>query len=1366
LISDYNREESRATEYSGRVLLELIQNANDAGTEYTDRVDIHIELTEDHLLIANTGNPFGEDGMESLLISDNSPKQFRADAIGYKGLGFRSILNWTSSVLILSGELSVAFDDQIAADFLTELRAESSEIDEEVREFEANGISTPIATLSVPYWLDQATVEQRNLGAAHERCQQLQEDGFETVICVPIDDSTIVDEVQAEINRLSEDVTLFLEQTRSLEIQSPERTVQWEIERSGETVEIQTGDGQPQTWNIIPEKGKIPERYQGPDQTKDQYEIKIATPMTGVDKSLVSKTLSVFFPTEVAFPFPILAHATFEVTDNRNHLVESEVNEFVADRLATLMARTAESIKQDQEHPWLAFSTVSPDGPIDDTLNRLSTDGPETTFEDVLREALSKSEIVPVYGGGFGSPNTLSRIDGDFEGLLDFETFSDVCRYPGEQRLRTALSEMGVPELPYEELRSKLNEITDQLSTEDRAAIIYQLVTNDLITDEPTPTLLIDSNSEPITPEERVFLPPQSDQTLLPEWISQNFLDSDLTAHLEEKFAASTNRELTRMLKPFDVNEYDVNRLIQSTVAEANERVRDAPDQELQWRQKMISVLWMLRSTRDGEFTPPSDLTVQLPNRTGGTRPAEELYLGNEYPDGQLLEELYQPVDPGMLVATPDTLGLSEEPADVQDFLCWIGVANRPRVIERDDPTAGYKEYILEELDYPLEFGDLRFETADDLPSSSHRKRLKGLSTIDRLEDILEHADPHAILCMLSDMGDHFELWQRQGDTDAEFEVKPKRRQNWRQLDHQILPAYPTWLIRTTSWLPVEDGERTPPELCSLSQDARSLSPAIGYPAVDMNHRLFDEFGMDRSSVKIALQRAGVAATLEDLSWDSFYQVLLKLPEIDPDGEYAQRMYSLILSKDGSPSGEKYNEFRTSGKMLGSKDNETSYYPVDELRFPESRALPTVVIDQYPIVNLQTQESPARVKKRFGVEPLSIDNLQLSSLEHVPHHLSDGFETEVEHLERFVYALRMDTTRERQARRAIEEFDILLCDSFEAIAKVGGEEISIELEAGSFLIWESTAYLVPDTLDVERSPVHDENVAGLLGEVFSTILEVDVQKEVYILATASDRMKVFPIISGKSKDTISEAWDRFQAEDSAEFPTPVIEEERHSPESPPEDTSDISSNGDSETNEPITPRPQRIDNETEVETEQRDLDTIDKRNISTRRVQRNSASPTTRGRRQVADGDRAEDLCLKFEENQGRYPIKVAGIQGSESYRCDIISFESEDRKQEFLNSYEAQLIDRYIEVKASTTRKSSITLKGNQLTAAQDYRERYFLYRAYESTDDASEYEIVVLNDPIRHEDAITRTLDINPFYTEASDCYQLDIQIDSQST
>ena len=55
LVSDFNGEKTFVTDYIGREILELLQNANDAAAKAGKRGNVHFELLPAGLIAANTG---------------------------------------------------------------------------------------------------------------------------------------------------------------------------------------------------------------------------------------------------------------------------------------------------------------------------------------------------------------------------------------------------------------------------------------------------------------------------------------------------------------------------------------------------------------------------------------------------------------------------------------------------------------------------------------------------------------------------------------------------------------------------------------------------------------------------------------------------------------------------------------------------------------------------------------------------------------------------------------------------------------------------------------------------------------------------------------------------------------------------------------------------------------------------------------------------------------------------------------------------------------------------------------------------------------------------------------------------------------
>lgn len=101
-------EEQRKDDYSGRVILELIQNIDDAAVGHKNAQAKFI-LTNNKLHILNQGTPFTEDTLNKLRKGGLSTKENNNETTGSKGIGFRSLLNWSNDIRIYSDIFAIQF---------------------------------------------------------------------------------------------------------------------------------------------------------------------------------------------------------------------------------------------------------------------------------------------------------------------------------------------------------------------------------------------------------------------------------------------------------------------------------------------------------------------------------------------------------------------------------------------------------------------------------------------------------------------------------------------------------------------------------------------------------------------------------------------------------------------------------------------------------------------------------------------------------------------------------------------------------------------------------------------------------------------------------------------------------------------------------------------------------------------------------------------------------------------------------------------------------------------------------------------------------------------------------------------------------
>ena len=1348
LISGFNREKSHAKDYHGRELLELIQNADDAGIGFPEENKLLIKLTQDALFIANTGIPFSPEGIKSLMVSDNSPKQLlRAKCIGYKGLGFRSVLGWASAIVIISGNLSIGFNEKLAIEWLQNLRNESQKVDHKVKKFEESGILNPIATLSIPYLLSSNNIRERYLKQIYIEAQSIQIEGYDTVICIQFKhpDKTRK-QVQNQIHSLSNEILLFLQCLKSIKIESPERNEYWEVERKEKEIVISPQGNKPKRWKLFKREGIIPKEYLKPEQALENiFEIKLAIPTEPVK----TDKLFVFFPTEVVFPFPILAHATFELGGNRQHLIKSDVNSFIGQELADLMAKSAEEIKYDNDDPWYALYTISPRGEIDPILNNLEFLGENEgkSFLEILRERIKKYALLPVRNKSFEKPEKAKRIKGNFDDLLDGELFHDLCIFTEDSFLIKQLENLEVDYIDYEKLRERINKICGELTIEQRAEIIYLLVENDLIKGEP-PELLIDENREKISTTSPVLLPSEGRTFSLPLWVPQKIINSELTAYLRKKFQVSRIRDLVLKLQSFKVQEYNMVSLISAIVAETNRRVKENPDRELEIRQEMVQAIWNLYSSIDEKVVLPERISVILPTRKGEFKTAKELYFGREYESGRILEYLYINIAPNLFVGTPKQLGFSNKSEDVEKFLSWLGVAQSPRQIMINVKKDGFLEYVLASLKYPAKFEEFLIEDIKKL--KSYNKNFKNVQSIDGLEEILKKSDPHAVICWIA-VNPDVDSWRLFGDKKAIFEIWPPYKQYGRRLQDQYIPSYPFWLLKTFNWLPTSTGDKQSPNKCCLARGAKDLSPIIGYPAIDIDHPLIKELNLDITAIRNALTKVGVVTDLDDLPWDSFYEILLELPNIDPEGKQAKSLYRTLIGRtdtDPPPSGEKYEKFMAEGKMFGRLNGKGEYYPLKKLYYLDNQTLPEHIASQYPLLELDKRRGALKVKKLFGIEQLTRDKINIKVSEVEEHPRSQDFQSEIERIKPYIYSLRVEEDTDRRELRILKRVMITLCKRVKGTILVDNSEKEFELKEGESITLDSEAYLVAEPHYDFPFLLQDELIADAVGEIFANYLRVDISSDIARIASCSNEVRnklLDRITGGSGEERVNKTKEIYEVQEKTEmeFPKPPHweppkQDSERTPQKGVDETADLEVDAVTETVGTVS-------------VSAKEVPYTPKREIS-KRLKLNPKPRCSLSPKRRVDPDRAENLAVQFEKAQNRLPKKISYFQGVESYGCDIISFKNESQMKFFIETGNPRFVERFIEVKGRSSDKGSVSLKGNELTSAQKYREKYYIYRIYEDMDNGV-FELIELGDPLGSEkDAIDLQYEINPFRSQKS--------------
>ena len=1350
LISAYNREINYTRDYHGRELLELLQNADDSGVDFGHRNKVAIVLMREGLCIANTGNPFSESGIKSLMVSDNSPKKKdRARYIGNKGLGFRSILSWTSCPFILSGNLALGFDRCRAQMWLDTIGNRNEILRQKiVAQIENQGEQQLVPTLAIPAILDASggteglVPDADGFSAVWTQAKQLREDGYDTVIALPFTEFNAYQEAQEQLDEIGREILLFTKHLASLTVQWSDRKRHWWVDRADDIVEIKSDDEQTQIWQVFELLGDIPDHLLRDDLKKTPgYEINIAVPADQVE---TPPFLFNYFQTQVRFPYPVIAHATFEMVNNRQNIPLTDANRYLVGKLAELMAQVAEA-SHDTRDPWRPLSFISANNTLDPILERMG-------FRQALTAAAKDRAVVPIRVGHMVKPCDAKRLKTRAGAWLPRAYFGDVVELTDNDTLYSMLDELDVPILSEQTLSSRLEQVSQTLELAERAALIVGLTRSRLMPQKPTPPLLTDHSGEIIPATFQVFLPPEKTSGLtLPDWMSLRMLNSGLNSALRQQFGSGV-RNLTNNLDLYRLSEYSLQALTQAVVAQANERIKSEPEQERLFRDEAFKAIFDLyqASIGEGDSPRPPNASVQVLTAAGSYAPASSLYFSDDYPCGKLTQALYGALSSKLLVAAPTALQIEYEADVVECCLRWLGVADRPRIIQKTSHgdknsqeylPQDYQEFVKSRLTYPAEtFHAEAFEHPSKLEWAIFSK----VESVDRLEELIQFAAPPALLAWVA-LDERVENWRRQGDTAASVGLTPPSKIQFRRI-RQPIPSYVSWILEQKPWLPTSNGNNQPPGRCitaaSLAEELKAILPR---PALVPTLPIFQELGVDQLSFRNALQRVGVRQSLEELSQDEIYQLLLDLPHLDSTGQCAKSLHrALMLRPDESTATESHikAKFLRCGKLWGVKDNSFGYYPVSELHYVGTNVVPQVVARLIPRLELDKKQGPQKVQRVFGVQTLDSSKWEVKVTSMTICGNNEAFAREGELLKPYVYAFRLFSDPNADGQRKLRNLKLHLCRHVEGIATVGGAKHPFALkDKGEMIVDDDAVYLYTDfSYD---QPFNDVVLMDAVGEVLSEVLGVERGSDFARLASApeSQRIALLARVLGATPDDAKHLLG--QAQEKLNMKIEEILRPDHNPVYVPPPVVRPPDTVVSPSQEENTITDQKSENPQVV---------LTKGPLNAVSVQNQQHTPTAAGRKvelrvqatplgtrlphtdaRVTDAARCEEFAVRFEEAQSRYPLLVSQLKGLRGYGCDVLSFVSSERREQFISQPDnpnTELVERFIEVKGKNSENSTIELRGNELLKAQQFGPRFYLYRVYEETK--GEFLVLILDNPL----------------------------------
>ena len=1348
LLGHARSERQTADDYAGRELLELVQNAADAAAEMGGGGRVRIEIDAQGLMVANTGHPFRTGGVESLMTPNASDKPGRkVTLIGAKGLGFRSLLNWSHEPVISSGALEIGFSRAHAEAMIASLAVESGQIATLVQAED----DPPVPVLAFPAFGDALSAIH---GAADRslvgRARNLRALGYETVVAAPFDDERAMGRAVRQAGEFEPTFLLFVESLEEIELKiSDQPLVRWSRTSVGEdTYRIVADVGgivSEQSWICMRRRGELVVRGRRKPRV---YELSVAL---RTDESNSPGVLHSYFPTSIPLPFPALLHATLELDSNRKAIKEdSDLNAGVLTELGAFYVDTLARLSRLKR--------------VTNPLDYLARTGtfPQTlkAFEAEVYRAARPLKIIPTIRGGRVS-GAVGRVGPvGYETYLPTRLFGELIRCRGAED-RAVLERLDVEVLSAESLLRTLRR--SELTLDERAKAVVGIARS-LDAKHHHRWLLLDQNGRSMKDGNTPFPPPAGGDKLpqLPDWAKARFIDPNLWRLMLRRIEGNHWRDKLKKLGGFGISEYSNESVIASLRTQAARALkggrRDAGDVQR-------SLLRTLHSLYDPTNRNPPGVFKVL-SADGAWRDARELHLSSSFGQPGRVNAALFATAPQYLLAQAEQNGLEAAAPDAGAFFEWIGVNRWPRAISSEAP-ADLRPVILRALpdEITVTDGNSHQDFGKSEISWGYNAKCEA-SMIVGLEGILATAESDAILAWLA-LDQRFDpAWPTRFATTMIGRKDGKA--NFRRYKG-ALPDLVRERIASTPWLACRDDFHHRPRDTMIQPGRLTELFSVPRPAAIGSE---ETYGLTQALWRRGLENAQVPQGLADLSEAKVFTLMKGLKARGVGEDTVRRLYQQILELEGFDAGAAPGEradFVVNGMVQVHRGHARDWVRPADALYADQTGFPLAAREFLSLIDLPPRRNTGNVLERFGVSALSQQKyaLEITAMEDEVGPAAAMLRSDLAAARPYIRALRLADANVTPRLRRFDRLELKVAREAAIAVTIGDRRTEGAVEHWTHVLEKDTLIVA---IDGHQQPgrisalAHEAMADGIAevfdlqnGSEFARLLGAQGEglraillrrmlpnlSDEEIADLLSDVAVVDEAYEPARIDAATLARGPATGADAAAAPSPsTLPPGAPAPSPPP---------SPGPAHKPVNPAAVSATAVAVGPTFQ-PFQPGTRRTVGIR-VSRGTGPVAATAHSDPYRAADAEDWTGLFEISEGRCPVNVAHLQGRDAYGCDWLSFASVEDVEAFrADPSRTDLVVRFIETKSGT-----IELTDNETRAAELRHARYFIYRVEFFSSLRNHADLTIVANPLSHRNALLARYEFRIDAVEGRERYQL---------
>jgi len=294
LLSDLAGLEAYVSEsYNSRSFIELLQNADDAKA-----TKFYVKRSGDYLFVANNGRSFNIKDLESLCRSASSNK-VRGTTIGYRGIGFKSVVSFAKEIHLISGDFQITFSKELSKQIVPQ--------------------ANKVPLIRIPHELDKSI----RIELAGE-IKEIQDEGFNTIF---IFSGVLANQIDEEYTSFANTTLLFLNSIQVIKIHLSKKITAnialIEENEKGRILRVSTTDAV-SNWFVC---------------SNSTCSIAFSMNKAKVERLPKSEAIiHAFLPTEDSCGLGVVVNGDFSTDPSRRHLIMDETTINVISNLARLYA--------------------------------------------------------------------------------------------------------------------------------------------------------------------------------------------------------------------------------------------------------------------------------------------------------------------------------------------------------------------------------------------------------------------------------------------------------------------------------------------------------------------------------------------------------------------------------------------------------------------------------------------------------------------------------------------------------------------------------------------------------------------------------------------------------------------------------------------------------------------------------------------------------------------------------------------------------------------------------------------------------------------------------------------------------------------